>query len=162
MVHVEGHGVRLSLVVVELELMGGECVPGVGVDDDVVAGEDAGGDIEDVGIGLDEPLDPLLMCDLAVVVLGGVVLHHVEEVFEEGEAVVEVDAFVRAQVELRDQLVAVGMEHPQMVHDVLQVTHSRRTPVVLLLVVPAVRVPAEYHLSCQVQAHEGPQNAAGG
>lgn len=114
-VHIVGHRVGVQLEDITLDLLLVHLLPLISDDDQVVVDEDGVGYVVEVGIGLDVPLHPLLVRDFSIVVLRGDVAHHDQELFQEDEAVVVVSSVLRAQLELRNNFVAIRMEHSQMV-----------------------------------------------
>jgi hypothetical protein len=159
MVHAVTHRVGVSLVIVPLELNSIDLLPPAGLDDELAEDGDTVGNVEDMAVLFYVPLDPLVVRDLRFVVLYSQVAHHREEVFQEGETVIEVGALGCAKCELGEDLVAVRVEDPQVVEDALEIGVARITTVELHLVVVGEIRCAYHHLIRQVQAHEGTQDS---
>lgn len=60
------------------------------------------GHFENMPIGPDKPLDLFFMGSIKVNIIGCPISDHIQKVLEEVEPVVEIDAFVRKELELRD------------------------------------------------------------
>lgn len=79
MVHVVGHGVGVSLEVVDWYFFAIDFLPALDIDDEVAVEEDSVRNIEELGVDFDVPLDSLFMGDFCVIVLVCSVSDHVEE-----------------------------------------------------------------------------------
>jgi hypothetical protein len=153
-VNVVGHGVGLKLVEVAFEFDPVDELPAASADDEFVEEIDPIGDVENGAVLLHEPLHPLAVGQLRIVVLLSEVAHHEEELFQKGETVIVVNPVDSTQGELRQYFEAVSVEHPQEVQDVLKVSIAGIVPVELCLAVELVEGSHGLLLSLHVQSHE--------
>lgn len=115
MIHRFQHRVGIFLEPIMIDLFFVDLILGWSVDEHFGVKVDSEGYIEEMTRLLDQPFDAVGMLVGMAITADFTPNGHIDEYFEEVETIVEVLTFGGPEIELRNDLVAIGVKHSEMI-----------------------------------------------